>query len=157
MTREQRPAARRGGARIVAPLLPGDLKRAFRARGFVETAVLTEWPAIVGDDLAARCVPESLGRDGALRVRAQGAAAPELQHMAPRILERVATFFGYRAATRLVILHGAPRRSPKRPREAARPLTAEETERIADLARRVEDAELRAALERLGRQVVARR
>lgn len=148
---------RKGGARIVAALLPPDLKRAFKARGFAEQAVVTEWAAIVGPELAARCVPEGLGRDGALRVRAEGSAAPELQHMAPVVLERVATFFGYRAATRLVILHGARPRPRPRPRPEPRPLSAEEAALIARRAAGVEDAELADALERLGRRVASDR
>lgn len=145
------------GPRVVATMLPADLRRAFRQRGFVEAAVLTEWPAIVGEDLALRCCPERLGRDGALRVRAQGAAAPDLQHLAPQILERVATFFGYRAATRLVILHGAPARRAARPRAAPRPLKPAEEADIAERTARIEDERLRAALLRLGRMVVSSR
>lgn len=145
----------RRGARRVAVALPPDLVRAFRARGFVVSAVLNEWDSIVGADLAGRCVPESLGRDGTLRVRAEGAAAPELQHLAPTILERLATFFGYRAATRLVILHGS-RPRPKAPRRPApRPLTAAELAHIAARAAAIDDPDLAAALERLGRSIAA--
>ena len=142
---------------MIAAMMPAALRRAFRERGFVEAAVLTEWPAIVGESLADRCCPERLGRDGTLRVRAQGAAAPELQHLAPQIVERVATFFGYRAATRIFILHGAPARRAARPRPAPRALKPAEEADIADRAARVEDDRLRAALERLGRMVAASR
>jgi hypothetical protein len=143
------------GPRAVAALLPADVRRAFRERGFVQAAVVTEWPAIVGAELAARCCPERLGRDGTLRVRAQGAAAPYLQHLAPQILERVATFFGYRAATRLVIAHGPSRRPAPPTTRAPRALSGAEESGIADRTAGVEDDRLRAALERLGRAVAA--
>ena len=142
------------GPRLVAGLMPAELRRAFRERGFVQAAVVTEWPAIVGAELAAYCCPERLARDGTLRVRAQGAAAPHLQHLAPQILERVATFFGYRAATRLVIAHGATRRPPPA-RKATRALSQAEKDAIAARAADVTDDRLRGALERLGRAIVA--
>ncbi len=144
----------RRGARAVGGLLPPELMKAFRSRGFVEAAVLTEWPSIVGDRLAQMCCPERLARDGTLRVRAQGAAAPELQHLAPQILDRVAGFFGYRAATRLVIVHGPP--ATRRPVPAPRPRALSPAEEASLGARvaAVEDERLREALARLGKMVL---
>jgi hypothetical protein len=142
------------GARAVGGLLPPELKAAFRQRGFVEAAVVNEWSSIVGERLAGMCCPERLTRDGALRVRAQGSAAPELQHLAPQVLERVAAFFGYAAANRLVIVHGPPATRPTSRRAPPRPLSPVEAKALEASLEPVEDERLREALERLGRMVL---
>ena len=147
-----RPATR--GPRQLGKLLPPELRKAFRARGFAEAGVLTEWPAIVGEDLAARSCPERLGRDGTLRVRLEGGAALEFQHLAPQILERIATFFGYRAVNRMTLVQGPlpPRRKPARP--SLRALDASEEAALRARIADIEDPALKAALDRLGRAVL---
>jgi hypothetical protein len=132
-------------ARIAGPL--------FRRRGFAEGAVITDWAAIVGAHLASIALPERLAfergrRDqGTLMVRVASAFGPEVQHLAPQIIDRVNVHFGYPAVAKLKILPGTmpePRR--RAPREPAPPPPTEET--LAAM-RAVEDPDLRAALERL--------
>ena len=70
------------------------------------------------------------GRGGTLHVRVgSGALALELQHLEPVVIERINTYFGYRAVERLKLVHGplpaprgrAPRRRRRRrPRDEAR-------------------------------------
>lgn len=148
------PASTHRGPRIVGRLLPPDLKRAFRTRGFVEAAILTEWHTVVGETLAARSCPERLGRDGTLRIRVASGAALELQHLAPQIMERIATFFGYRAVARLALIQG-PVRSPRRPVRLNIPAPSPESEaRIAMATAEIADPTLREALRGLGRSVL---
>src|SRR5512144_3159687 len=77
-------------------------------RGFAGGRVVAEWGSIVGEHLAARSLPERVTRPadgrggGTLHVRvASGALAVELQHVEPVIIERINTYFGYRAVARL--------------------------------------------------------
>ena len=61
-------------------------------RGFSGADVLTDWPAIVGPDMARHCLPEKLvhGRamqGGTLHLRVAGAWATELQHLEPIVLD----------------------------------------------------------------------
>ncbi len=153
-------------ARITAP--------AFRRRGFAEAGILTDWPHIVGSQLASQTEPEKLSFargtrvDGTLRIRVSGAWATELQHLAPQVIERVNSYFGYRAVDRLAILQ-APlsqtaeaeppppgERSGKRRREVAQPALAQPALAQPALdsgASNVENAELRRALISLGAAV----
>ena len=57
------------GPRALAATMPKVTRALFRARGFAESGVLTDWPDIVGRPLADHTSPERLGRDGALEVR----------------------------------------------------------------------------------------
>lgn len=143
--------AKRGRVRRIGSLVGRLSGRAFSQRGFREASVLTEWRHIVGPTFAARCVPESLRRDGTLVVRADGATAVMLQHIEPQLRERIATYFGYRAVERFAYrqqplpppVPGPARRTPAAvpPAAAAAALAA------------VPDAGLRDALSGLGRMV----
>ena len=143
------------GARALAALLPKLTKSLYRARGFAEAGVLNDWPDIVGRPLADYTAPERLGPDGALEVRVGGAWALELQHLEPLVLDRIATYFGYRAVTRLVLTQGPLPPRPEPPRKP-RPkvLSNAQAEALARDLAMTEDPKLRAALERLGREVL---
>ena len=131
---------------------------AFRRQGFTESDVVSRWPQIVGPLLADHSMPERLkfGRDGGtLHITVNGPFALEMQHLEPVIVDRINTYFGYRAVTRLS-LHQAPlpplserRRGPPPPDESA---LAEAEETLADDG----PPELKAALTRLGGYVLSR-
>ncbi|MFZ5608321.1 MAG: DUF721 domain-containing protein [Pseudomonadota bacterium] len=144
-------------------LIDGAAKRALRRQGFVEAAVVTKWRAIVGDMLAAHCLPVRLrfpaqARNRAtLVIRAESAFATELQHLAPLVIERINGFFGYGAVARLKIEHGSLPAGRAAAKSAARlqPLSGEEEAALARLLADITDAGLRARLASLGRAVLA--
>jgi hypothetical protein len=137
------------------------MKGPFAKRGFSQTEILSRWPTIVGPMLAQHSCPERLTFErekaaGAnLLVRVEGAFGLELQHLTPQVIERINTYFGYRAVARLSILQGPiPKQSP-RARAAARDLTTAEEKSVADAVAATRDPELAQALAALGRAVVA--
>ena len=137
------------------------MKGPFAKRGFSQTEILSRWPTIVGPMLAQHSCPERLTFErekaaGAnLLVRVEGAFGLELQHLAPQVIDRINTYFGYRAVARLSILQGPiPRQSP-RPRATARGLTPAEEKSVVDGVAATRDPELALALAALGRAVVA--
>lgn len=156
-TRRPRGDERRGGGLRPAPaMLARLLDPAARRRGLVDARLLTDWPTIVGSHLAARCQPLKLGRDrggagGVLHLRVSGAAALELQHSEPQVIERINSHFGYPAVARLRLVHApvgqAVSGSPRMPR----PLSDDELMQIERATETVADPRLRAALARLGR------
>lgn len=140
-------------AKIAAPVLG--------RRGFGEAQVILEWPAVVGEALARDSLPVKLSfrggerLDGTLHLRVAPGAALEIQHREPVILERINGFFGYRAVGRLAIRQGPlPQRPPPRPPEP-RALTPTETATLDQEVAAIHDPDLRAAMERLGRAVIA--
>lgn len=138
-------------------------------RGFAEPQVLTRWAEIVGGHLAGLCRPVkvSFARDrsfgATLLIHAEGARAPEVEHLVPRILERLNQFYGYRAISRVKLTQAAPAPGFAEPGPGfARPPGADplpsaaDERRAADLATGIEDESLRAALTRMGAHVLAR-
>ena len=145
--------------RQVARLLGAILDPAARRRGFAEASLLAEWASIVGPVLARRCQPVRIDHPpgkrqaGTLLLQAGGGIAIELQHGAPQLIERINTYFGYRAVRQLRLLQMPlpPASAPSPP--PARPLRAEDEAALAAGVAAVEDSGLREALLALGRSM----
>lgn len=143
----------KGGARAIGSYVAKALDQAARARGFATTALLSDWPAIAGAELARFTMPDKViwpkrrdetveapvrghKSDGAtLVLRIEGPRAIEVQHQADQILERVNTYFGYRAVTGMRFIQApihrakAARPAPKHPLP---PYSLPKTVKIAD-------------------------
>lgn len=126
-----------------------------KSQGLAGSRILTQWPAIVGAKLAQHSIPEKLSfppgkkAGGTLVIAVENGFAPEIQHQQPIILERLASYFGYHAVSRLVISHtylpvtaSAPKAGKK-----AKPLPADIRSFTGDIA----DDELRSTLESLAK------
>jgi hypothetical protein len=148
---ERRPGFRAAGAslaRVVRPIMT-------RHGGGVLARLKAEWTAIVGPDIAAVTWPEALARGGTLKLRVAPPRALEVQHRAPLVIERTNLFFGRDAVTRLTLVQGPlPFGAPTR-RQPARPLGIAEAAALDDQLSAVTNPELRDALARLGRRVIA--
>lgn len=142
-------------AKVTAPIMS--------RQGFAGGAIVAEWPAIVGEQMASQSIPEKVihSRDknagGTLRLCvASGGVATELQHLEPLLLDRINTYFGYPAIARLQFVHRPlPHTKPPRP-PSPRPLTPEEERRLADSLSGIEDPKLRQSLEDLSRAILGR-
>ncbi len=151
---EAKPARRGGAPKRAGLVLPAAAAQAYRKHGFAESRLLTDWQVVVGERLADVCLPEKLSRDGVLSVRVSPAFGLELQHLEPKILERIATFFGHRAVTRLKLRQGEVQRPERRKARETRALTPGEDAALENQLSNVDDDGMRAALERLGRAVL---
>ncbi len=153
------PSIQRRGLRSLAATLPPITSPIFKTRGFAEAGILTDWPAIVGEMLGRRTAPERIAfprgdrRGGTLHVTCESAFAPELQHLAPQVIERINGYFGYPAVAQLKILHG---RVAQRTKAAQKhPLPVKGTAEAP--APYEEDGDpLDAALARLGKAIKAK-
>lgn len=127
-------------------------------------ALEARWREIVGEQTARVTEPVKLvkGRAGAgaaLEIRVAGPAAALIQHQAPEILARVNLFLGTGAVDRLRIVQGPLRPRPKAEAAGRRPPKPLDAAQEADLAASLAaapDGPLKAALLRLGRNVLRR-
>ncbi len=152
---------RRRGVRAIGATVEKLTKPVFGRRGFAEAAIVTDWPAIIGGMLATRTRPERIsyagrGRtEGTLHLRLSSSAlAPELQHLESQLVERINTYFGYRAVARIRIVHGPIVAAEEVEAPPRRALNAAETEALKARLQPVADADLKAALEDLGREII---
>ena len=153
------PARRARARRLARPLswaLGKVAAKSFEARGLAAAGIVGEWRAIVGEALAACSWPDRLQRNGTLRVRVAGPVAVELQHLEPQILDRIAAYYGYRAATRIAYVQAPPLAPPPRvPRPAPPPLDPAQAARVDHATGETRDLRLRQALRSLGRTLLA--
>jgi len=144
-------------------MVPRVANAALRRRGFAEARVVTDWPDIIGAELARETMPERLsfprgveGGGGTLRIRASGPLALELQHLEPLVIERINRYFGFAAVARLAFVQAPVIHTPRRPVRAAPPaLSADQSQRLDTALENIESEGLRAALARLGRAVIS--
>jgi len=101
---------RGGGARPLGQLLAPLIRPLAKKRPPAEAALLTDWPGIVGPELAQLAWPLRLRFDrpsersqGVLELACEGVAAVEVQHLAPQFIGRVNAYLGYPAVARLRI------------------------------------------------------
>ena len=161
--RKPEEPARANRSRSVAELLPTVGGVAFRKFGFVQSAIVSRWPEIVGERWAGVSHPESLRfppgekRDGTLSLVVKGAHAPMMQHITPEIAERVNRFFGYTAVARVAIRQGevVSRQGSGGPRRAPPSLRAPAGPELGAGIKAIVDPELRAVLESLAAGVAA--
>ncbi len=130
------------------------------------------WTEIVGAALARRTEPAKLtapragpggaGGGASLELRVEGPSAAIVQHQAPDILARVNLFLGAGAVARLRIVQGPLRGLANRDapalhaarRRVKGPLDAAAEQALADSLAKAPEGRLKAALERLGREVM---
>jgi len=137
------------------------LQDLFSSRGFGTHQIVSNWQAIVGDELAEMTAPEKLswtnpppgshggenGQTAILHLRVEGPVALEIQHMAGQIIERINNYLGAPLVQSLRILQAPLTRMPSPIRARAAHLPAKQ-ERASDEDSEQDDP-LEAALARL--------
>lgn len=162
-------------ARAVGSYVPKLTHKAFERYGFAAAALITDWEAVVGKEVAAYAAPERLkwprkpanavesetgevagaAAGGTLIVRVDPARALDVQYRAQQLIERINAHFGYRAVAELRILQ-APLPAPRQARPASPPVVPGPSVPSAELAA-VADDRLRSALASLQSGLRARR
>ena len=155
------------GFKRTSSLLGDRIRKAGEARGFAVSRLLTHWEEVAGQDIAAVARPVEIGygRGGfgaTLTVLTTGPQAPMLEMQKDRLRDKVNAVYGYNAISRVRITQTAPlgfaegqaefAPAPKQAEPRPDPEVVAEASRVADGAR---DDELRAALERLARNVLS--
>ncbi|WP_374654618.1 DUF721 domain-containing protein [Dongia sp.] len=155
-------AGRKNRLSALASSVPALTKLALGRKGFAEASLIGEWTMIVGEDIARLAIPVKMRlprakkdekpagtiapnvAGGTLTLRASPAASLEIQHLKPRILERIQRYFGYPAITEIRIEIGEGKKSSLKARRPAPGPVAQ-----PDLSH-VTDPDIREALRRLG-------
>ena len=151
---------------MLAELVGRVLDPVTKKRGFGTTDVIAAWPEIVGQRFADCTRPEKIvwprgeDMDGApalLVLRVDGPRAIFVQHEAAQIIERVNAFLGYGAIGHIRIIQAPVKGADPAEETRDERLDPEAETRLAETIATVPDEGLRAALDRLGRGVLADR
>ncbi|MDT6940330.1 DUF721 domain-containing protein [Brucella pseudogrignonensis] len=154
------------GFRPLADMTSGLMDPMLQKRAGISLSLLQSWEDIVGPAIGSssrplRIVwPRRLHQDepfnpATLIIACEGFAALQIQHETGEIISRVNGFLGFSAIGRIKIEQKPPaidfRRKPKR----LAPLAPSEERRIDKVTDGIEDDALRAALARLGKNILA--
>lgn len=156
------------GFKRTATVLGDRIRRAGESRGFAVSRLLTHWADIAGPGIAdiARPVNVSYGRGGlgaTLTLLTTGAQAPMLEMQKEQLREKVNAVYGYNAIARVRITQTAPTGfaegqalfAPLKKPDPGPPRP--EVLRAAQAtASPIQNDDLRAALERLGQNVLSK-
>ncbi|WP_293573874.1 DciA family protein [Phaeobacter sp.] len=157
------------GFKRTSQLLNDQIRKAGESRGFAVSRLLTHWEDIAGPDIApiARPVNVNYGRGGfgaTLTLLTTGANAPMLEMQKEQLRAKVNAVYGYNAISKVRVTQTAPTgfsdgqvtfkyapkvQSPSKPDPQDIAAAAEATTGVGD-------DDLRAALERLGRNVLTK-
>jgi hypothetical protein len=157
------------GFKRTSALLQPSIRRASESRGFAQSRLLTHWPEVAGEDIAAisRPVDVSYGRQGmgaTLTLLTTGAQAPMLEMQKEKLRARVNAVYGYNAISRIRITQTAASGFAegqadfihRRATPDSEPPAPETLKAAARLTAPVADDALRVALESLARNVLTR-
>lgn len=165
------------GFKRAETLLNTQIRKASETRGFAQSRVLTHWEEIVGAELASMSRPVEIkygpvrlkgktdhAHGAKLIVLTRGAFAPMLEMRRDEIRQRINGVYGYEAIRHVIITQTAPtgfaegqvdfeHRKARPPHRDPRPEAISEAR---GLSQQVGDEDLRAALERLGANVISK-
>lgn len=159
------PKRKRTGPVALAELVGPVIDPVTARRGFATADLLAVWPEIVGAAYAGCTAPEKIAwprsdgdeTPGVLFLRVDGPRAIFVQHELPLIRQRVNAFFGYAAIGQIRIVQAPVAATRPSIPDDPTPLPADAEDALAGRLTSVEDDQLRAALDRLGRGVLSSR
>lgn len=130
---------------------------AFKQYGIVQARLTSDWRHIVGSVLVEKVLPISIRfpkgqRDnGTLYLAVAPGWALDIQHLEPVILEKIATYFGYRAIAKLHLIQRPLPFSPKKPVKPFSPVLSSTAQiKLETTTVNITDPALKAALQKLG-------
>ncbi|TRW99444.1 DUF721 domain-containing protein [Paracoccus sp. M683] len=109
---QHRPRRKRG-FEVAAKLVATPVQQVSEGRGFAVSRLLTHWPEIAGEPLAAMTRPvkisHSRGGFGAtLTLLTTGPVAPMVEMQLPQLRDKVNACYGYNAIQRILLTQTAP-------------------------------------------------
>ena len=152
----------------VSDLASAILDPVLRKRAGVSIGLVQSWEEIAGPRLSAHTRPERIAwprrideddpfQPATLVIACEGFAALAVQHETGEIIGRVNAFLGFNAVGRIRILQKHVSAPSKPVRAAPSPLSRQQASALQGRLEPIEDAALRAALERLGRSVLGQK
>jgi hypothetical protein len=159
----------RSEARRLAEFVNRALDPLIAKQGFGETALLTQWEAIVGARLAAICEPtrlnwpprpkkpaaEAPAQAATLMLRVEPGFGLDVQHLSGALIDRVNAHLGWRCVARIAIRQEPLRRIAQKRRRETPPRNPALRARAEAETEGITDEGLRRALTTLGERTLA--
>ncbi len=151
-----------GFLRPVGQLVPQLTKKIFSKRGLNNAAIITDWQKIIGTDLARHSQPDRLifpkgERNGAiLHIKVEGALATQMQHMEVMVIDRVNSYFGYKAVAEIRLSQTSLPREKVKIKKILPPITKDDANSLDKKLDNIEDPAMKEILKKLGTAILRR-
>ncbi|TDW36544.1 hypothetical protein EV128_10112 [Rhizobium azibense] len=150
----------------ISELANGLIDPVLAKRAGINTALLSSWDEIAGEDFADCTRPEKIAwsrgyevdtyKPGVLTIACEGARALFLTHAQGELIQRINSFFGFAAVHQIRIVQKPVSQAVKRSRTPP-PLKGEAARKLEDMMEGIEGDKLREAVKRLGTAVLGKR
>ena len=154
-------STRRGYSRKVGTLLPPAANKVFRKYGFQEGTLIRQWKDIAGPNLSRSTLPlkmtfgkEKGERIAILHLLVEPAAAIEVQHQIPVLIEKIKIFYGNQAVSRIHLIQGTGTASPRPKTELNKPLSTAQEKTLGEWKEAMKGSGLKDSLIRIGEQIL---
>lgn len=153
------------GMQSISASLAPLAKKLFGKNGFVELDIITNWKAIIGENIAEFVHPQSIEfkrgqkTGGTLYVCVDsGAFATEISHKQQFIIEKINTYFGYGAVEKIKIIQAQASETNDKKQapltgEKKTLVTLKEQNYIDEQTADIKDEDLRHILQKLGNNI----
>ena len=150
------------GPKKLADTLDAVTHSAFIKKGFHERKIITDWELIVGEQFSYYTCPRKLTlhtrtNEGILYIECYTSSiALQISYMEPLIIEKIATYFGYRAVSKLRIIQkplSVRSTSPVLSKTPIASLPTHIQSNLTHLLQDIDDPDLKEQLHTLGRSI----
>ncbi len=138
---------------LVGKILKDISKSYLEKRGYMIGALINDWPLIIGESYAPYCAPENIsffkkGQGGTLQMVVYSQSMIlSLHHLQPVIIEKINTYFGYKAVDKITFKKGImPFKKPLKVPTSPRPIDPQ----VNKLLDSFPDGDLKESLRGLG-------
>lgn len=138
--------------------------RAFRRYGFAKSDIHLHWAEIVGPILSKSSLPQRLvmpkeqdtERAGVLHVRVEGSYAPEMQHLEHLVIDRINSYYGFKAVERMIFHHGVIDNGVPERKHIPPILSDSQKKELEFHLHDIKDDDLRKSLYKVGAEIIGK-
>ena len=147
-------------SKTIAKSCEGLLKPIYKKHGFAEHRIITDWHEIVGAQFSNLSAPLKLVNSrqqggGTLHVMVASGRALEMQHLQHIIIDKIATYFGFKAVDRIVLIQTSAQIFRKK--KVAKPeIPSNYSQELLNIVAICDDADLQKSLKALGSLILAK-
>ena len=149
----------------ISDIARGINNRAFARFGFAKSDILLHWGEIVGPVLSRSSLPERLvmpksneneAKPGVLHIRVAGSYAPEMQHLEPLVIDRINSYYGFKAVERLIFHHGPVEEKAPSIKHQPPILSDSQKNELNLMLAEIKDDQLRKSLYKVGAEIIGK-
>lgn len=153
------------GPRPLSMALDHSSKPLFAKRGFVQTRIIHDWSHIIGKALAQFSQPNKLSfqkdkrSGGMLYIEVYDSGmATQMAYLEPMIIEKIATYFGYKAVSKIKLIQKPSMRATAAKADTTtqqdKTLTDSQQQQLDQMLHTIDDDALRQMLASLGKHII---